>query len=140
VKEIPHFVDTGTKRETDKIDIWWRRCMKIRCEYEEAGTASAFYMAKGSEYRNPQEKDVRSVLRKRLKHEEIDNVLDLACGSGEVTLEVELMGGKTTMFDPYCFEAAKQREEEIAKFDISTYWRLVGSALCCGVVLFRKPL
>lgn len=75
--------------------------MKIRCEYESCGTAEKFYEEKGKDYRfwnfllsissffffskrNPQELDVRKMLRKNLKKEEITNVMDLACGSGEV--------------------------------------------------------
>ncbi len=91
--------------------------LKIRCEYEEAGTADAFYASKGESYRNPQEVDVRKMLRKRLKIEDLPHVLDLACGSGEVTLEIEAMGGgKTTMFDPYCFAAAEQSMMRILFF------------------------
>jgi len=60
--------------------------MKIRCEYEEAGTATAFYEEKGESYRNPQEMDVRAMLRKRIKPHDLEHVLDLACGSGEVVI------------------------------------------------------
>jgi hypothetical protein len=83
--------------------------MKIRNEYEEAGTAEKFYQEKGALYRNPQERDVRKMLSRFLKAEEIVNVLDLAAGSGEVTLEVVKMGGTSSGFDPYCYEAFETR-------------------------------
>jgi SAM-dependent methyltransferase len=93
--------------------------MKIRCEYESAGTADAFYQEKGDQYRNPQEQDVRKTLRKRLKVDELQCCLDLACGSGEATLEIEnLGGGKTTMIDPYCFAAAEQSLGVVLLFSV----------------------
>ena len=83
--------------------------MKIRCEYEEAGTAALFYLGKGAQYRNPQERDVRAMLRAQLTQAEVAHVLDLACGSGEATLEVVAMGGTSTCVDPYCGAACTER-------------------------------
>ena len=84
--------------------------MKIRLEYEEAGTADAFYRDKGALYRNPQERDVRDMLRKRLRSSDLSSrVLDLAAGSGEVSLEVVALGGEATATDPFCWEACEQR-------------------------------
>src|SRR4051812_11645494 len=83
--------------------------MKIRCEYEEAGSAEQFYKDKGAEYRNPQERDVRAMLRAQLRPEELRHVLDLACGSGEAALEVMALGGTATCVDPYCGAACTER-------------------------------
>ncbi len=83
--------------------------MKLTDEYNEAGTPEQFYRDKGAQYRNPQERDVRAMLRRQLSPTELDHVLDLACGSGEATLEVVAMGGRTTCVDPFCGAACTER-------------------------------
>jgi SAM-dependent methyltransferase len=83
--------------------------MKIRCEYEEAGSAEQFYREKGALYRNPQEREVRAMLRAQLRPEELVHVLDLACGSGEAALEVMALGGTASCVDPFCGAACTER-------------------------------
>merc|ERR1711991_442578 len=49
------------------------------------------------------------MVRKHLADEDLSNVLDLACGSGEVTLVVRELGGSAVGFDPYCHAAFEER-------------------------------
>ncbi len=70
----------------------------------DAGGVTAFYEMNGSTYRNPHEDEVRSTLRLAVEqwHLALDDVLDLACGSGEATLELRDLGAsEVTGIDPY---------------------------------------
>ena len=83
----------------------------IREEYAEFGPEE-FYQSHGSEYRNPHEQAIRSTLTHCHKRWSLDltNVLDLACGSGEVTLAVRDLGtGHVDGIDPYTAAAYRQR-------------------------------
>lgn len=81
--------------------------MSIRKEYEQHG-AEAYYQQHGAEYRNPHEAAVAAALKAAIAHWQPDmsHVLDLACGSGEVTLVLRELGcDNITGIDPYTGEA-----------------------------------
>ena len=88
----------------------------IRQEYQERGIAG-FYRERGSEYRNPHEPRVRESLEIAVRDWKLDltNVLDLAAGSGEVTLALRTLGAKQIIgIDPYTFDAYRRRTGQIA--------------------------
>src|SRR5258708_38489137 len=98
----------------------------IRGQYERFGV-QAFYERAGSSYRNPHEPAIREALRQSVDRWQPDlrSVLDLACGSGEVTLALRETGGATvTGIDPYTgaayFERTGQQAEALAFEQIST--------------------
>ena len=85
--------------------------MKIREEYEKHG-AVGYYKRFGHEYENPHELAVQILLRRAFAAWDLDtrNVLDLACGSGEVTLALQELGCRqVTGIDPFTHEAYRQR-------------------------------
>lgn len=79
--------------------------MKITDEYTAHGTPAAFYASHGASYRNPQEREVRRMLLRLLPRVDLSAVLDLACGSGEVTLVVREAGGNASGIDPFTGDA-----------------------------------
>ena len=83
---------------------------KIRSEYEAHGVAG-FYGRFGASYKNPHEPQIRALLGRLIPEWELDlsNVLDLACGSGEVSSVVLEHGGQVTGVDPFTFEAYQVR-------------------------------
>jgi len=79
----------------------------IRGYYESLGV-DRYYAIHGSEYRNPHEQQVRTLLQQAEEEGLIGNkVLDLCCGSGEVTCA--LPGHDITGVDPYTSEAYRKR-------------------------------
>lgn len=71
--------DSGKSRPFESLDA-------IRTEYEDMGVED-FYKKKGNEYINPHLGDIEKSVR-RIDHNsfvDMSNVLDLACGTGEVT-------------------------------------------------------
>lgn len=74
----------------------------IRAGYEREGPA-AFYQRHGADYRNPHEAILREVLDMALAswQPDLSRVLDLACGSGEVTLALHERSGVVEGVDPY---------------------------------------
>ena len=75
----------------------------IRHHYEQLG-AQGFYEQHGAAYRNPHEAAIDAVLRAVVPQWQLDlsRVLDLACGSGEVTLVLRALGaGLVDGVDPY---------------------------------------
>ena len=83
----------------------------IREEYERDG-ADAFYRDRGRDYRNPHEPELLSALDEAQRRFPLDlsHVLDLAAGSGEITLAMRPRGAKQiTGIDPYTFEAYESR-------------------------------
>ncbi len=88
-----------------------KRPQSIRGEYERGGTTE-FYRRHGSRYRNPHEPVVARVLGEAVKTWALDleRVLDLACGSGEVTLALERLGAGTVVgVDPFTGAAYRRR-------------------------------
>ena len=83
---------------------------KIRPEYEAHGVAG-FYERFGATYKNPHEPQIRALLERLIPEWQLDlsNVLDLACGSGEVSSVILSHGGNVTGVDPFTFEAYQAR-------------------------------
>jgi len=91
----------------------------IRTGYEEH-SVEGFYQKFGDDYRNPQEADVRKVLElaiAAINPPIKDNlILDLACGSGEVTLTLTNLGYPNIEgIDPYTYNAYYQRTGKTAE-------------------------
>jgi SAM-dependent methyltransferase len=78
--------------------------VKIRPKYEELGV-EGYYSTHGSSYRNPHEKQIHALLETMLPHLDLSNVLDLACGSGEVTIKLLEHGATVSGMDPYTQQA-----------------------------------
>lgn len=79
----------------------------IRNEYEKLGVKQ-FYLKNGNTYRNPHEEIITKLINKAKTECLIGNsVIDLSCGSGEVTLMLE---NRTVLgVDPYTAVAYKER-------------------------------
>lgn len=89
----------------------------IRKEYEQH-SVRGFYEQYGKDYRNPHEAAIRAVLREGLSRWQVDlgHVLDLACGSGEVTLALQEMScTNIDGIDPYTVEAYRGRTGKLAE-------------------------
>ena len=83
----------------------------IRHEYESRGVA-AFYRDRGHAYRNPHEPQIQRSLEIAVREWPLDltRVLDLAAGSGEVTLALQSLGAASIdAIDPFTFEAYQLR-------------------------------
>ncbi len=80
----------------------------IRDSYQTIGVVP-FYQKHGSTYTNPHEQDICKCLDAVLNvwKPKIDNVLDLACGSGEITTHLKTSNVVGT--DPYTQEAYFKR-------------------------------
>jgi hypothetical protein len=88
----------------------------IRHEYQARGIAG-FYRERGSEYRNPHEPQVRESLGIAVREWKLNltHVLDLAAGSGEVTLALRELGAtRIDGIDPYTSQAYLERTGQIA--------------------------
>jgi 2-polyprenyl-3-methyl-5-hydroxy-6-metoxy-1,4-benzoquinol methylase len=75
----------------------------IRRQYEQHGVRG-FYAQHGAEYRNPHEAAVVRALQAAVLawQPDLSEVLDLACGSGEVTLALRALGaGRVAGIDPF---------------------------------------
>ncbi len=89
----------------------------IRRQYEKHGV-EGYYSQFGAEYRNPHEPVIREVLQEAVRRWQLDldHVLDLACGSGEVTLALgELGSRKIDGVDPHTGEAYLARTGQQAE-------------------------
>ena len=83
----------------------------IRNEYEQRGVEN-FYRESGSSYRNPHEPVLGRVLQLVVRDWNLDlsNVLDLAAGSGEVTIALRELGATRIYgIDPYTHAAYESR-------------------------------
>lgn len=102
-KKLPSYaLEEESKKETASA---------IRHHYVELGV-EGYYSSKGSEYINPHEERVREILKQGFKKwtPPTTRVLDLACGSGEVTLILRELGVKEIEgMDPYTCEAFEKR-------------------------------
>lgn len=79
----------------------------IRRKYEELGVEN-YYAQFGADYRNPHEPIIVEVLGEAVRRwkPDLSCVLDLACGSGEVTLALRELGAqKIDGVDPFTSEA-----------------------------------
>jgi hypothetical protein len=91
--------------------------MSIRSEYERRG-ARKFYEERGGSYANPHEPQLLEALDDALQRWPVNlsNVLDLAAGSGEITLALRKHGaGKTSGIDPYTYQAYESRTGQSAE-------------------------
>ena len=89
----------------------------IRKEYETHGVRG-YYEQHGSEYRNPHEASVARALAAgaRAWAPDLSRVLDLACGSGEVTLTLRALGAVVIDgVDPYTGRAYQARTGQSAE-------------------------
>jgi hypothetical protein len=91
--------------------------LAIRRQYEQLGVQT-FYQQHGADYRNPHEAAIDAVLRVVVPRWQLDltRVLDLACGSGEVTLALRELGAATIEgADPYTGAAYQERTGQAAE-------------------------
>jgi SAM-dependent methyltransferase len=89
----------------------------IRAAYEQYGV-EGFYQRFGDSYRNPHERVICATLRAAVARWDLplDRVLDLACGSGEVTLALRELGCATIDgIDPYTHQAYAERTGQAAE-------------------------
>jgi SAM-dependent methyltransferase len=101
----------------------------IRHQYEEYGV-EGYYTRFGPEYRNPHEPIIREVLRAAFErwHLDLTRVLDLACGSGEVTLALRELGcAEIDGIDPHTGEAYLARTGQQA--ETLSFEQVAGGAL-----------
>ena len=87
--------------------------MSIRNAYEKYGV-EAYYKKFGDKYRNPHEEMIFEIIEEinNNNHNNIDfsNVLDLACGSGEVTLALKKLAyNNVEGIEPYTYKAYFER-------------------------------
>lgn len=116
----------------------------IRAEYERHG-ARQFYERSGGRYRNPHEPAIERVLHAAVAKwsPDLSRVLDLACGSGEVTLVLRSLGARTVEgIDPFTAEAYRERtkaEAERFSFEDITAGALAGrryNLIVCSFALY----
>jgi SAM-dependent methyltransferase len=81
---------------------------KIRLQYETLGV-EGFYQAHGDTYRNPHEKQIHDLLEQFAPLLNLSNTLDLACGSGEVSLKLLEFGAVISGIDPFTATAYFKR-------------------------------
>jgi hypothetical protein len=89
----------------------------IRAEYQTRGV-HGFYARSGADYRNPHEPQIRRCIQVAVRtwRPDLARVLDLAAGSGEVTLALrELGAGRVDGIDPYTADAYLQRTGQPAE-------------------------
>lgn len=89
----------------------------VRAGYEELGVGD-YYETHGDDYVNPHEFSVHQALEAALGTWQLDlsHVLDLACGSGEVTLPLLAKGaGRVDGIDPYTGKAYRRRTGQRAE-------------------------
>lgn len=85
--------------------------LSIRDEYAAHGVDD-FYAQQGDDYSNPHEEQVGDALAKCVARWELDlaHVLDLACGSGEMTLRLRQLGADQIVgVDPFTGAAYRRR-------------------------------
>lgn len=95
--------------------------MNIRNKYCQFGVKT-FYEKFGKDYLNPHESQVKKIIDKIRSDLKLDNVLDLACGGGEVTkaLNIENISG----IDPYTWELYQDKTgKQVEKFSFSEIYR-----------------
>ncbi|MGI9304077.1 MAG: class I SAM-dependent methyltransferase [Gammaproteobacteria bacterium] len=83
----------------------------LRQQYEQHGVQQ-YYRGHGARYRNPHESVVQRLLSRMVEEWPVDtrHVLDLACGSGEVTLALGEVGiTNVDGVDPYTHAAYRNR-------------------------------
>jgi SAM-dependent methyltransferase len=119
----------------------------IHKAYEQHGVRG-FYQHYGEAYRNPHEAAIHLALHTGLSRWQLDlsRVLDLACGSGEVTLALQALGCTSIEgIDPYTAEAYRARTGKLAEpvtFEQISEGALEGrrySLIVCSYALHLLP-
>jgi SAM-dependent methyltransferase len=119
----------------------------IHKAYEQHGVRG-FYQHYGEAYRNPHEAAIHLALHTGLSCWQLDlsRVLDLACGSGEVTLALQALGCTSIEgIDPYTAEAYRARTGKLAEpvtFEQISEGALEGrrySLIVCSYALHLLP-
>jgi SAM-dependent methyltransferase len=103
-------------RPNDQPAVSWEDAA-IRAGYEQYGV-EGFYQRFGGSYRNPHERAIRATLKAAAARWDLplDRVLDLACGSGEVTLALRELGCSVIDgIDPYTYHAYAERTGRVAE-------------------------
>ncbi len=120
----------------------------IRQEYEQH-SVRGFYESFGSKYRNPHEGAIAKLVALSVDRWQLncDRVLDLACGSGEVTLALHSLGyHNISGIDPFTYDAYRQRtgnEAETYSFEDIADGILSGrqySLIICSFALHLVPI
>jgi SAM-dependent methyltransferase len=108
----------------------------VRGEYAQQGVAG-FYEKEGASYQNPHEARVRAALYLALERHPVAptaRVLDLCCGSGEVTLALRARGFENVVgSDPFTLEAYERRTG--AKALRLDFVDIANGALVCSYAL-----
>lgn len=102
----------------------------IRKGYEEH-SVQGFYEKFGDEYSNPHEKEIGQILQLAVDKWELDlhKVLDLACGSGEITIALQKLGCvNIDGIDPYTYNAYLKRTGKQA--EAYTFEDIAAGQLC----------
>ena len=102
-KKIPNYM---AEQEIKKVSD-----VGIRNQYAQMGVNS-YYSRYGTDYINPHEERVKEITRLALQEwkPSTERVLDLACGSGEITLALKALGVKNVEgADPYTQIAFEKR-------------------------------
>lgn len=89
----------------------------ISNQYREKGV-EGFYREEGARYRNPHEFVIECLLTQAIEKLgfKAGKVLDLACGSGEVTLALEKLGmSDVDGVDPFTYAAFEERTGKVAE-------------------------
>lgn len=89
----------------------------IRGQYETHG-ASGYYQQHGADYSNPHEPIIRQIMTQIVPDWSLDctSVLDLACGSGEITMILRGLGHSNIHgIDPYTYAAYEARTGQPAE-------------------------
>ena len=87
---------------------------KIRLQYENLGV-ERYYQTHGDMYRNPHEKQIHALLEQFAPLLDFSNSLDLACGSGEVSLKLLELGATVHGIDPFTANAYFKRTGSTAE-------------------------
>lgn len=81
----------------------------IRDKYQDQGVQN-YYLQHGSDYENPHFEQVRQLLLQNEQNIDYKKVLDLSCGSGEVSMVLEELGyAETEASDPFTQQAYRMR-------------------------------
>ncbi len=84
----------------------------IRNEYANLGV-DAFYLQNGDKYENPHEAQVQALVKRNFEKFGSTFVLDLACGSGEVTRALKEIHVENIIgCDPYTFRLYEKRTQK----------------------------
>jgi SAM-dependent methyltransferase len=117
---------------SDQQPISWDDAA-IRAAYERYGV-EGFYQRFGAGYRNPHERAMRAALQAAVVrwNPPLGCVLDLACGSGEVTLALRELGcDSVDGIDPYTYQAYAERTGQLAE-------RLTFEQIAAGALAGRR--